>query len=165
MENLAQNPSSLTTWKILHKTLDGISVCNDVGSLFRVFFRSIGNLRVWIGMAKRPPPYPGVGIISSTPYPHSVGKLITREGHVELCLRQVFRDLVSLRFRWIRLDLADFHGLRSFHMPLLMPEGGSWLFKTDRGSRSLARPISSPFSSPSSALALTPSTCHAEAPR
>lgn len=41
-----------------------------------------------------------------------------RGGHVDPCIRRVFRDPIGFGFWWIRLDSADFHGFQSFYMPL-----------------------------------------------
>lgn len=78
--------------------------------------RVLGCLRVLVREARRRR-HPSVGISVSQSYPGSVGVFIIGEGRVELCPRRVFQDMLGLGFRWIRLDLAGFHGLWSFYRP------------------------------------------------
>lgn len=68
----------------------------------------------------------------SLPFPISFGVLIVGEGRVELCLRRVFWDPVSLGFGWIHLDSTSFHGLCSFYMPYhrFLLQGGDLLSRS-----------------------------------
>ena len=61
--------------------------------------------------------------------------VVVREG---VCAAVSLAGLPGLGFWWICLDLAGFHGLRSFYMPLLAEFSfGAAIYFTDRGHRHL----------------------------
>lgn len=61
-----------------------------------------------------------LGIMSPS-YPCSINELSAGEGHVEVCLRQIYMDLIDFGLRWIRLESFGVRGIWSIYMLFFRP--------------------------------------------